>query len=68
MSYLLGLKESIIKESQGYYNATSNEDKQKYKESLQKSFKKFHRFRHSHKKDYQFIEQMIKNINREEIR
>ena len=62
MSYLLGLKESIIKESQGYYNATSMEDKQKYKESLQKSFKKFHRFRNSQKNDYVFVEKIIKNI------
>ena len=62
MSYLLGLKEDIIKESQGYYSATSTEDKKKYKESLQKSFKKFHRFRHSQKNDYLFVEKIIKNI------
>ena len=62
MSYLLGLKESIIKESQGYYNATSMEDKQKYKESLQKSFKKFHKFRHSQINDYKAVKKLIKNI------
>ena len=44
MSHLLGLKEEIIKASQEYYNATSAEDKQKHKESLQKTFKKFHKF------------------------
>ena len=38
------------------------EDKQKYKESLQKSFKEFHKFRYSQKSDYQFVEKLIKNI------
>ena len=62
MSHLLGLKEEIIKISQEYYNAKSNEDKQKHKESLQKSFKKFHKFRYSQKNDYVFVEKLIKNI------
>ena len=62
MSHLLGLKEEIIKISQEYYNATSNEDKQKHKENLQKSFKKFHKFRYSQKNDYVFVEKLIKNI------
>ena len=62
MSYLLGLKEEINKTSQEYYGAKSNEDKQKHKESLQKSFKKFHKFRYSQKNDYQFVEKLIKNI------
>ena len=49
-----------------YYDAISTEDKDKSKEHLQNSIKKFHKFRYSHKKDYQFIEQMIKNINKGE--
>ena len=62
MSYLLGLKEEIIKTSQEYYGAKSNEDKQKHKESLQKSFKKFHKFRYTQMGDYKFVEKIIKNI------
>ena len=62
MSSLFSLKEDIIKESQEYYNAKSNEDKTKHKENLQKSFKKFHKFRYSQKNDYQFVEKLIKNI------
>jgi hypothetical protein len=62
MSNLLGLKEEIIKTSQEYYNATSNEDKQKHKENLQKSFKKFHKFRYSRIGDYKSVEKIIKNI------
>ena len=62
MSHLLGLKEEIIKTSQEYYNAISMEDKQKHKENLQKSFKKFHKFRYSQKNDYVFVEKLIKNI------
>jgi hypothetical protein len=62
MSHLLGLKEDIIKTSQEYYNATSIEDKEKHKESLQKSFKKFHKFRYSRTGDYKFVEKIIKNI------
>ena len=62
MSSLFSLKENIIKGSQGYYNAKSMEDRQKYKESLQKSFKEFHKFRYSQKYDYQFVEKLIKNI------
>ena len=62
MHSLFSLKEDIIKQSQEYYNATSIEDKRKHKESLQKSFKKFHKFRHSQKNDYQFVEKLIKNI------
>ena len=62
MSSLFSLKEDIIKQSQEYYNAKSIEDKTKHKESLQKSFKKFHKFIHSQKNDYQFVEKLIKNI------
>ena len=62
MHSLFSIKEDIIKESQEYYNAKSNEDKQKHKESLQKSFKKFHKFRYSQKNDYVFVERLIKNI------
>ena len=62
MSSLFSLKEDIIKQRQEYYNAKSIEDKTKHKESLQKSFKKFHKFRHSQKNDYQFVEKLIKNI------
>ena len=62
MSSMFSLKEDIIKISQEFYNAKSNEDKQKHKESLQKSFKKFHKFRYSQKNDYVFVERLIKNI------
>ena len=62
MSSLFSLKEDIIKISQEFYNAKSNEDKQKHKENLQKSFKKFHKFRYSQKNDYVFVERLIKNI------
>ena len=62
MHSLLSLKEDIIKESQEYYNAKSNEDKQKHKENLQKSFKKFHKFRYSRMGDYKAVEKLIKNI------
>jgi len=62
MSHLLGLKEDIIKQSQEYYNATSIEDKKKHKESLQKSFKEFHKFRYTRMGDYKFVEKIIKNI------
>jgi|TARA_B100000475_G_C14860182_1_gene257266 hypothetical protein len=62
MSSLFSLKEDIIKISQEFYNAKSNEDKQKHKESLQKSFKKFHKFRHSRMGDYKAVEKIIKNI------
>ena len=44
------------------YNAKSKEDKQKILESLQKTFKKAHKFRHSPMIDYKSIEKMIKNI------
>jgi len=56
----------IIRASQEYYDAISTKDKNRSKEYLQNTIKKFHKFRHSHKKDYQFIEQMIKNINKGE--
>tara|TARA_R110000796_G_scaffold132676_1_gene248135 strand:+ start:132 stop:314 length:183 start_codon:yes stop_codon:yes gene_type:complete len=59
---LFSLKEEIIKESQEYYNAISIEDKEKHKENLQKSFKKFHRFRYTRMGDYKFVEKIIKNI------
>ena len=62
MSYLFSLKEEIVKTSQDYYNATSIEDKEKHKENLQKSFKKFHRFRYTRMGDYKFVEKIIKNI------
>ena len=62
MSHLLGLKEEIIKASQEYYNATSAEDKQKHKESLQKTFKKFHKFRYTRMGDYKFVEKLITRI------
>ena len=62
MHSLFSLKEDIIKESQEYYNAKSNEDKQKHKENLQKNFKKFHKFRYSRMGDYKFVEKIIKNI------
>ena len=66
MPSVFSIKQDIIRASQEYYDAISKEDKSKSKEHLQNTIKKFHKFRHSHKKDYQFIEQMIKNINRGE--
>ena len=66
MPSVFSIKQDIIKASQEYYDAISKEDKNKSKEHLQNTIKKFHKFRHSHKKDYQFIEQMIKNINKGE--
>jgi len=65
---VFSIKQDIIKASQEYYDAISTKDKNRSKEYLQNTIKKFHKFRHSHKKDYQFIEQMIKNINRGETR
>jgi len=62
MPNLFGLKETIIKESQDYYNAKSNDDKRKHKENLQKQFKKFHYYRKTNQKDYQFIKKLIENI------
>ena len=62
MPNLLGLKETIIKESQDYYNAKSNDDKRKHKENLQKQFKKFHYYRKSNQEDYKFIKKLIENI------
>ena len=66
MPSVFSIKQDIIKASQAYYDAISTKDKDKSKEYLQNSIKKFHKFRYSHKKDYQFIEQKIKNINRGE--
>ena len=63
MPSVFSIKQDIIKASKGYYDAVSTEDKDKSKEYLQNTIKKFHKFRHSHKKDYEFIEQLIKNIN-----
>ena len=68
MPSVFSIKQDIIKAGQEYYNAVSTEDKSKSKEYLQNSIKKFHKFRHSHKKDYELVERMIKNINREETR
>ena len=62
MPSVFGIKQNIIKESQAYYDAVSKEDKEKSRENLQKQFKKFHWFRHSHKKDYENIEKIIRNI------
>ena len=62
MSSLFSLKQEIIKESQEFYNAKSNDDKRKHKENLQKQFKKFHYYRKTHKKDYQSIKKLIENI------
>ena len=62
MSGLFSLKNDIIKQSQEFYNAKSKEDKQKIRESLQKTFKKAHKFRHSPMIDYKSKEKMIKNI------
>ena len=68
MPSVFSIKQDIIKASQNYYDAVSTEDKNKSKEHLQNTIKKFHKFRYSHKKDYEFIEQMIKNINRGEYK
>ena len=62
MSSLLSLKENIIKETQDYYEAKSNEDKTKHRENLQKQFKKFHYYRKTNQKDYKFIKKLIENI------
>ena len=62
MHSLLGLKETIIKESQAYYDAESNEDKSKHKENLQKQLKKFHFYRKTNQKDYESIKKLIENI------
>jgi len=62
MPNLFSLKDSIIKQSQEYYSATSSEDREKHKKSLRESFEEFHKFRHSQKNDYQFVEKIIKNI------
>ena len=62
MSSLLSLKENIIKETQDYYEAKSNEDKRKHRENLQKQLKKFHYYRQTNQKDYQFIRKLIGNI------
>ena len=66
MPSVFSVKQDIIKASQEYYDAVSTEDKSRSKEHLQNTIKKFHPFRHSHKKDYELVEQMIKNINGEE--
>ena len=68
MPSVFSVKQDINRASQEYYDDLSKEDKSKSKEHLQNTIKKFHKFRHSHKKDYELVEQMIKNINREEIR
>ncbi len=62
MHKLFSLKEDIIKQSQEYYTATNSVDRQKHKENLQKTFKKFHKFRNSQINDYKFVEKLIKNI------
>jgi DNA-directed RNA polymerase specialized sigma54-like protein len=62
MPSVFSIKQDIIKESQAYYDAISTKDKEKSKENLQKQFKRFHWFRHSHKKDYENIEKIIRNI------
>ena len=62
MHSLLGLKETIIKESQAYYDAKSNEDKSKHKENLQKQLKKFHFYMKTNQKDYKSIKKLIENI------
>ena len=62
MPSVFSIKQDIIRASQGYYDAISTEDKNKSKEHLQNTIKKFHKFRHSHKKDYELVEKMIKNI------
>ena len=65
MPNVFSIKQDIIRASQEYYDAISKEDKNRSKEHLQNTIKKFHPFRNSHKKDYRFVEQMIRNINRE---
>ena len=62
MPSVFSLKASILKETQAYYNAKSNDDKKKSKENLQKQLKGFHYFRKSNKKDYKFIKKVIGNI------
>jgi len=62
---VFSIKQDIIRASQEYYDAISKEDKNRSKEHLQNTIKKFHPFRNSHKKDYRFVEQMIRNINKE---
>tara|TARA_Y100000310_G_scaffold306401_1_gene347514 strand:- start:247 stop:438 length:192 start_codon:yes stop_codon:yes gene_type:complete len=62
MPSLFSLKKDIIKETQAYYNAKSNEDKKKSKENLQRQLKGFHYFRKSNKKDYKLIKKVIENI------
>ena len=62
MHKLFSLKEDIIKQSQEYYSATNSAERQKHKENLQKTFKKFHKFRNSQINDYKFVEKLIKNI------
>ena len=62
MPSVFSIKQDIIKASQACYDAVSKEDKEKSRENLQKQFKKFHWFRHSHKKDYENIEKIIRNI------
>jgi len=66
MPSVFSIKQDIIRASQEYYDAISKEDKNKSKEHLQNTIKKFHPFRNSHKKDYELVEKMIKNINRGE--
>ena len=65
MPNVFSIKQDIIRASQEYYDAISKEDKNRSKEHLQNTIKKFHPFRNSHKKDYRFVEQMIRNINKE---
>ena len=65
MPSMFSIKQDIIRASQAYYDAVSTEDKNKSREYLQNSIKKFHPFRYSHKKDYKLVERMIKNINKE---
>ena len=62
MPDLFGLKETIIKESQAYYDAKSIYDKRKHKKNLQKQLKKFHYYRQTNQKDYQSIKKLIENI------
>ena len=62
MPRVFGIKQDIIKESQAYYDAVSEEDKEKSKENLKSHFKQFHYYRKSNKKDYKFIKKLIENI------
>ena len=62
MHKLFSLKEDIIKQSQEYYTATNSVDRQKHKENLQKTFKKFNKFRNRQVNDYKIVERLIKNI------